>query len=104
MTPDSPTPDRLIPDDPSNVVPLLGHDGDPDDEDPNPDGMFPPDAPELSDAYAKADEQVRFAAMWVDEELERLRSQRVMINDRVRELVAEQARLQRLVRVLNDKS
>lgn len=103
MTPDSPTPDRLIPDDPSNVVPLLGGDSDPD-EDPNPGGMFPPDAPELSDAYAKADEQVRFAAMWVDEELERLRHQRVMINDRVRELVTEQARLQRLVRVLNDKT
>jgi len=58
---------------------------------------------ESSPAFTNAERSVRDGLHWVDEELIRLRSDRASINDRIRDLVAEQDRLKRLVRILNGK-
>ena len=48
-----------------------------------------------------AADAIRDAAAWVDGELVRLRGERERINDEIRDLVTEQDRLKRLVRVLD---
>jgi hypothetical protein len=63
-------------------------------------GVVP--APQLT-PLGEADIAVRLAAKAVDDELKNLRGQRDDLAARIRDLVAEQSRLARLVRVLNSK-